>query len=88
MKWIYLLIIFMLNALLILMYKSVDFIEWLNNIYIKIFLHITITWIIFLLYINKDSSINYDHKGQYLTKELIEEYKKQNILDNESCLDA
>ena len=41
-----------------------------------------------LVYINWFSrSANYDHRGQRLTKELIEKYREQDKLDKESCFD-
>ena len=81
-------VLVLLNILIVMLYNAINLIDWpFNSLYIKIILHIVICWIIFLLYIDRDSSINYDHKGQFLTKELIDEYRKQNEMDNESCFD-
>jgi hypothetical protein len=87
-KWAYMVALVVLNILIIMLYNAINSMDWpLNSLYIKIFLHLTMCWIVFLFYLDRDSSINFDHKGQYLTKELIDEYKEQNRLDNESCFD-
>ena len=89
-KRTYIIIDLIMNILIILflifILKKIKF-EFIIELLICISLILGSNFLLLMDYITRYSSINYDHKGQKLTDELIQQYKELDSFEKESVFD-